>query len=180
MRLLPVLLASALIILPQAASAGWNPAAPRDGCLVGTWKMTAGGAEEWMRRNIHMAHVTHTSATNNFITLKSDGSFATGQVHTRAEIEAGDHGMRGTGTMDSKASGHWSASAGRLTMYPEQMTSHGKVTITGPDGRPITVNTQQVRVDSSVQSYTCARNSFTTTQPMGRGTPMTTTYTKTR
>lgn len=173
-----VLAACAIMAMSGSAQAGWDSHAPRDACLVGTWKMTSGGAEEWMRRNIHKAHVTAMSAQNNTITLKADGTFMTGHATAKANVEANDGTMHGTGTMQGQASGHWSAGRGTLKLFTEAMNAQGKVTITGPDGRPITVNTHPQGPQDSAMTYSCRGAAFTTTQPMPRGTAMTTTYTK--
>ncbi|MBI3677053.1 MAG: hypothetical protein HY243_10630 [Proteobacteria bacterium] len=175
--LIPALLA--ITTFATAAEADCIGVQAVDRCLVGTWKMTGGGPQEWMRQNMKGAPIVQTSASNNTITLSADGTFSTGVVHSSATITAtkGDT-MRGTGNMTIQASGKWSAAAGKFNICPVTMSSSGKVNIEEPNGRTMTMAMPKMPVKNSTMTYTCAGNTMKTVKAMPRGTAMTTIYTK--
>ena len=174
-----LLSSAALLMLTTSAAAGCAATEPHDACLVGTWKMTVNGAEEWMRQNIHQAHVAGAGAVNNTIKLKADGTFVTGASRTNAHMVAEEGHMEAEGQMSAQASGRWSAAGGTLKLCPATTTSNGSVTVHDLSGFHTTVPTHITPRDSAM-SYHCSGNTFTTTQPMPHGTTMTSTYLKIR
>lgn len=90
-----------LLSAAPAAAQDCSAAAAHDRCLIGKWKMTINGAEQWMRQNIHMTHTTSVAATNNTITLKSDGTFSTGASQATAHVVANEGHTDASGTMNA-------------------------------------------------------------------------------
>ncbi len=168
-----VLIAS---FLPQAALADCRGSHAVDHCLIGTWKMTESGAERWMRENIHSAHVQSVQATNNTIAFTADGKFKTGKINVNAQVVGEDRSAAASGHLETQASGTWAAGAGRLDMCPAQMTQSGSVHLQDGEGNAITTPMARIPQQSSEISYTCTGSTFTTTQPMPRGTTATSTY----
>lgn len=149
-----------------------------DRCLVGTWKMTGGGAEEWMRKNLKGVHVASVSAANNNVILKADGTFITGKVTTKATVVSDKDKTTGTGTTAMQASGKWSAASGKLNFCPVTLNSNGNVQMKSASGSTMTMTTPKMQVTNNTVAYTCNGNALTTVRSMPRGTTMTTIYTK--
>ena len=139
-----------------------------DRCLVGTWRMTTNGAEQWMRAHIRNFHVNSVSANNNTITLRADGSFATGESRVRVR-GTGSSGSTGTGTMNAQASGSWSAAGGNFNLCARSSAMAGTATVEGR-GRTATTTLHPTMPAVSTRPYTCAGNSFTVSQPISGDT----------
>ena len=170
------LISIAVIAFASSAFADCPAAAPRDRCLFGTWKMTVNGAEEWMRQNIHSAHVAGVAATNNTITIMPDGTFWTGTSRINAHVAADEGHMEGEGQMNATSRGRWAASGGILKMCPTATTTSGSVTVHDASGFSTTVPMPHIAARDSSLSYHCSGNTFTTTMPMPHATTVTSTY----
>ena len=133
-----------------------------DRCLVGTWKMTANGMERWMREHIHKFHTTTVSQTNNTITLRADGTFATGASDVTVK-GTNDHGVTGTGHMTAQASGQWSAADGKFNLCSATSSMNGTSTVEKDGHAVATVPLHPQVPPVSSTPYTCAGNTFTTT-----------------
>jgi hypothetical protein len=146
-----------------------------DRCLVGTWKMTTNGTEQWMRAHIRNYHVTSIQTTDNTITLKADGTFTTGnsKVTTRG---VSNTGASGTGTMNAQASGVWSAADGKFNICARASTMEGTTTVTG-NGHSTTTAVHPAVPPVATRPYTCSANIFTASQPL-HGDTVVSTYTK--
>lgn len=172
------LFAAAMIAFTGAGTARADDCAGTheiDRCLVGTWKMTTNGMEQWMHTHIRKFSVTSVQTTDNTITLKADGSFATGnaKVTTRG---VGDNGMSGTGTMNGRASGAWSAAAGKFNLCARAGSMNGTATVTGR-GHSTTIPLHPTVPPVSSRTYACASSTFTISQPL-HGDTVVSTYTK--
>jgi hypothetical protein len=175
---LAVAIGSALVL-----AAAWSGAARAecqappaiDNCLVGSWQQTGGGAAEWMRQNLKMAHIS-AAPTNGALTFNGDGTFSTSKVDTNAEVTAKDMPMHATGQMSSQASGKWSAAGGTLTLCMTDVDSKGTIELEGPGGHKMKMAMPQMKPADTSMAYTCAGDTLSTTQPMPKNTTMTTSY----
>lgn len=145
-----------------------------DSCLVGTWQVSGGGISEWMRAQ---GFPGNFSTSNQSITFRRDGSYATSAMQGSFDMSAGD--SRGSGNATAQATGRWSARrGGSLNMCADTQALSGRGTITTPAGsRDITA--RNPGPGDLQMSYTCAGATLSTIQPMPRGAPsMSTTYTR--
>lgn len=145
-----------------------------DACLVGTWELTGGGPEEWMRSQ----GLTMRTGFDGprLITLRANGAFATDAFGVSASDRSGDVQMDGEGRV-AAAAGSWSVYEGRLnTCISTGGGMEGEVTITTPETSG-TMATGAPGGGSMSVGYSCAGGTLTTTLPMGGGFPdMVTTY----
>jgi hypothetical protein len=146
-----------------------------DRCLVGTWKMTTNGTEQWMRAHIPNYHVTRLQTSGNTITLNANGTFATGDSKVTAQGVT-DTGKSATSTMNGQASGVWSAADGKFNLCSRASKMEGTATVTG-DGHSTTTAVHPAVPPVSTRAYTCSGNTFTASQPL-HGDTVTSTYTK--
>ena len=146
-----------------------------DRCLIGTWKMTTNGTEQWMRAHIRNYHVTSVQTTDNTITLKADGTFTTGNSKVVARGVTAS-GASGTGTMNAQASGVWSAADGKFNICARASTMEGTTTVTG-NGHSTTTPVHPHVPPVSTRTYSCSGDTFTVSQPL-HGDTVVSTYTK--
>ena len=147
-----------------------------DACLVGTWELSGGGPEEWMRSQGLTMRTGFDGPRR--ITLRADGVFATDAFGVTASDTSGDVQMEGEGRV-AAAAGSWSVAEGRLnTCISAGGGMAGEVTITTPDTSG-TMATGAPGGGSMSVGYRCGGGELVTTLPMGGGFPdMVTTYRK--
>jgi hypothetical protein len=145
-----------------------------DACLVGTWELSGGGPEEWMRSQGLTMRMDF--AGPRLITLRGDGIFATDAFGVAVSEDSGDVQMTGEGRVTA-AMGSWSVAEGRLnTCIGAGGGMAGEVTITTPDTSG-TMPTGAPGGGSMAVGYSCGDGELVTTLPMGGGLPeMVTTY----
>ncbi|MEB3201085.1 MAG: hypothetical protein VKK62_11240 [Synechococcaceae cyanobacterium] len=177
----------ALVLLLQGPS-GWaqgleGPPEPRaacgerpaiDRCLVGSWRQSSGGPQEWLPRNLPPELFTRIAGSAQEVRYNADGTFQTGMAS--GEIDAARDGVAMQGRGRTAASGRWSASGGRLWSCPDALEVTGRVQITTPDTSGSFATPPVPRRPSQV-IYSCAGNTLRTTMPTSRGS-ITTTYTR--
>lgn len=146
-----------------------------DACMIGTWRMTADGAEQWARENLPNYRSTGISQVGNTLTLNADGTFTTGASSVTARGELGE--SRATGRMSGQASGRWSTSGGQLHQCFDAASAGGSVTVT-TRGQTITTPTTAAIPPVASTAYSCAAGAFTQTIPMGGRGSVTSTYTR--
>ncbi|KTE10756.1 hypothetical protein [Sphingopyxis sp. H115] len=174
-----------------AAAGGCLGAPPViDQCLIGNWRQTGGGPLEWVQRNVQMGKVQMPRAevTPLDLTLKSDGSFQTKNGAMDIKFYRPDDPTttsedpvtaRARGQM-APTTGYWSAKNGEVrACFNSGDRTTGAVTgstpkhsVTTPFGFPGAAGSD------GVVSYTCDGNSFKTSQPMPKGTPMEYSFTR--
>lgn len=147
-----------------------------DRCLVGTWKMTGGGAAAWMGHNIHSAHITAMSANGVTLVVRGDGTFSTGDVDVHTAVAADNGHLTGTGHATGSASGQWSVSGRNLNFCAAGASFHQTVTVV-VNGKPITV-TPNSAPRPTAMAYTCNASTMTTTHVMPHLEPIVTTYSR--
>ena len=173
----PIAVGSALVLAAWSGPAQAECQSPPaiDNCLVGTWKQIGGGAAEWMRQNLKMAH-TSAAATNGTLTFNGDGTFSTSKVDTNAEVSANDLSMHASGQMSAQASGKWSAAGGTLMLCVTAADSKGTIELEGPGGHKMKMAMPQMKPTDTSMAYSCAGDTLSTTQRMPNNTTMTTGY----
>jgi hypothetical protein len=171
------LAALALCLSCQASRSDCLNATAVDNCVVGTWKYASGGPVEWMKQNMKMAQVNMT-ANETSLTFNPDGSFATSQGNSKADVSINGAPMMAMAQMSLQGSGQWSAGDGKINLCIAAVTGGGTVEIKLPNGQTAKMPMPQMQPTNTSISYTCEGDTLTTTQPMPRGTTMTTTYTR--
>lgn len=151
-----------------------------DTCLVGTWKQSGGGAAEWMRQNLKMAQVS-VSASNNMMTLNSDGTFSTAKTESSAHVAAKEGApVQASGHMTAEAKGQWSAGDGKLNLCVTALDSSGSIQMQGKNGMTTNVPMPPMKPSAAAVTYSCDGDTMSTVQPMPSNSTMTTTYTRVR
>lgn len=148
-----------------------------DACLVGTWELTGGGPEEWMRAQGMDINVTYHDPRQ--MILRADGAFSTPAVRYSMTMR----GVRSTGTGDAvgpAAFGTWSVADGRLnTCVGAGGGVEGTVTMTYDSGASGSMETGQPGGGDLSVRYSCSGGEVVTHTPVGSGMPdIVTTYTR--
>jgi hypothetical protein len=139
-----------------------------DACLVGTWEVSGGGPEEWMRAQGIRSSFAFDGPRQ--MTLRRDGLFSTGGFGVTADEAQDGMRMEGEGEV-AAAQGTWSVTEGRLnTCIAAGGGMGGEVTITTPDTSG-TMATGAPPGGSLSVGYSCAGGELVTTLPMGGGLP---------
>ena len=175
LRIWILFIAACFLTAPSMAD-DCAPSAAHDRCLVGNWKMTVNGAEEWMRHNLHMAHAISVQATNNTIAFKPDGTFLTGASHVTTHVASNNGHTEGSGTLSAQASGRWATRDGALYMCTAAVNSSGTVHLQDSSGANTTMAMPHMTAQNSHQAYHCSGDTFTTSTPMPHGSTATSTY----
>lgn len=108
-----------------------------DTCAVGQWRLSAGGAVQWMRENLGpQVRIPVEERAGDVITLTRTGGYYSGEVrqHTVMTMDYADGRTRAVGDTRARGSGRWSAEGGTMTLCPAAERLDGQVTITRPDG----------------------------------------------
>jgi len=135
-----------------------------DQCLVGTWELTSHGAEQWMREHGRPVQLTRVDRANDTMTLRNDGTFATGAASVGAEVRSDD--AHGTGQLAGRASGRWSADSGRFNLCTDASAASGTIAVT-IHGRTTTVPMVAGGPSTMSNAYTCSTSTLRVTMPMG-------------
>lgn len=143
-----------------------------DACLVGAWRLTGGGAAEWMRRQ---GVPGSYSTSGEGITFHSDGTFITGVVTGEMHVEGRD--SRGDGRAAAQAGGRWSTSGGVLNMCADMQAFGGQVTVTSRSGS-VTRPLPGAPPATSSERYTCEGSRLDTERDIPRSPPMPFHYTR--
>lgn len=143
-----------------------------DACLVGAWRLTGGGAAEWMRRQ---GVPGSYSTSGEGITFHSDGTFITGVVAGEMHVEGRD--SRGDGDASAQAGGRWSTSGGVLNMCADMQAFGGQVTVTSRSGS-VTRPLPGAPPATSSERYTCEGSRLDTERDIPRSPPMQFHYTR--
>ncbi|MBL8537110.1 MAG: hypothetical protein JNM59_06870 [Hyphomonadaceae bacterium] len=146
-----------------------------DRCLVGTWRLTAGGPLEWLRRN----GLPISGRDDLVMTMNEDGTFTSRGFNMDHTITMPD--MVGeTRGQTQGTSGRWSAEAGALTAcFDGGGEASGVSTVhttRGSGSAPFSMG--GVGGESGSTRYTCDDTTFFTSAPTPRGGPMTHTFTR--
>lgn len=145
-----------------------------DACVVGSWRMTGGGAAEWMRRQ---GVPGNYSTSNETITFRRDGTFVTGLVGLESHARLRDGG-RADGEGQVQAGGRWSAAEGRLNLCADMQLLQGQTVLTTRDGQRVVIPTPSAPPGNSQMSYTCSQASLRTVIPLPGAPPMPAEYTR--
>jgi hypothetical protein len=145
-----------------------------DICLVGTWKMTGGGPEAWMRANGINIRVTDSGP--RIVTYRDDGIYGTPAFGLNTTMRAEDLVAEGEGFVTS-AAGRWSAKDGMLNVCQDSGMMSGEVEVTMPSGTS-TMPVSQPGAGMITQRYVCSARSLSTTLSFGGMSPMRTEFTK--
>lgn len=108
-----------------------------DSCLAGQWRLTGGGAAQWVRDHLPPGvRMPVSESTGDDITFTATGGYFSGDFRHRSVMTA--EGRRGVTRADghgrARGSGRWSAQRGVLTLCPASERFDGQVTVTRPDG----------------------------------------------
>jgi hypothetical protein len=142
-----------------------------DQCLVGRWRLTGGGPQEWLRNQ--GIPFTRMEVSTFDLTMNEDGTYSTGGFSSAFRAEYPDMAGGAEGTTQA-TSGRWSAEEGQLSGCVDgggessgvaHVESRGGIGFApysrgGPAGA------------SGSTAYTCSDTTFTTEFPMSRGGPM--------
>ena len=147
-----------------------------DSCLVGTWKQTGGGPEEWMREHMKTVQV-HIDTGDVTMTLNEDGTYETSKARSKTEISVEGTPVEATGNMSMQGSGKWSAADDALTFCAMSFEGDGALEVMGPSGREMTMKLPKIAPEDSVVTYTCVGDTLTTVMEM-MDSKMTTIFTR--
>lgn len=114
-----------------------------DPCVAGRWRLTSGGAAEWMRRNLGSGFdVPVSEAWGELITVTRTGGYYAGDVRGHAVMtqQRSDGVTRSVADTRVRGSGRWSAENGTLTLCPAAERLDGQVTVRRPDGSGGTID----------------------------------------
>lgn len=147
-----------------------------DRCLIGTWRLTAGGPMEWLRRN----GLPISGGRDDLeMTMNEDGTFTSRGLSvdhtvTYPDMVGETHG-RTVGTI-----GRWSVEEGALSAcFDGGGEASGVTTLRTPEGSiEMPLSTGSLGGEAGSTSYTCNDTTFFTSAPMPRGEPMTHTFTR--
>jgi hypothetical protein len=142
-----------------------------DQCLVGRWRLTGGGPQEWLRNQ--GIPFTRMEVSTFDLTMNEDGTYSTGGFSSAFRAEYPDMAGGAEGRTQA-TSGRWSAEDGQLSGCVDgggessgvaHVESRGGIGFApynrgGPAG------------ESGSTAYTCSDTNFTTEFPMSRGGPM--------
>ena len=141
-----------------------------DACLVGVWQMTGGGPIEWMRAQ--GVPIIHADPGTRIVRFGDDGIYFTQAFPVQLTMQMDDKIAEGVGAA-LPAAGRWSITEGRLAVCQDMGGMSGTVTMDG-----ITLPVAVAGGGTMVGGYSCSRTTLQTTNDIGHGSPMTTTYSK--
>lgn len=147
-----------------------------DKCMVGRWKLTAGGPMEWLKAQ-GMPAVTRDNMGSFVITINDDGTFRSDGFEMDYQLQfRGSDGVRQADTLGGVkgTSGQWSAKNGRLhACFAQGGEATGTTVVStskGPFSAPFALG--GVGGQDGSASYSCSTTTLTTTSPMPRGGDM--------
>lgn len=145
-----------------------------DACVVGVWRLTGGGAVEWMRRQ---GVPGDYSTANEIVTFRPDGAYVTEIVRGESHFDTG-RGARGDGEIQVQAGGRWSAAGGALNLCADMQTIAGRTIIITRDGQRAVIPVAPAPPADTQSRYACAGATLTTEIPIPGAAPMSSTYTR--
>lgn len=148
-----------------------------DRCVVGRWRLTAGGPGEWLQRQ--GVPFTRMNISDFTLIMNEDGTFSTGGFTSDFRAEYGD--MAGEGqAATAPTNGRWGAQGGRLYGCTDAGgQSSGTVSVESSGGRgSAPYSSPSMFGTNGSTTYTCDDTTFFTQQPMERGGPMTFTFSR--
>lgn len=152
-----------------------------DSCLVGTWRQTAGGPEEWLRTQLPPGVPTPTVAVRNqVVSLRGDGTFVSAPVSVQSSMSLDEGRAQGDSAMQVQASGRWSVAGGVLNFCPDVQNMNGQTRVTQADGSSYNQSLGPAAPLQNIsQRYRCAADRLETEMSFpGNPQPMTTTYSR--
>ncbi len=127
-----------------------------DACLAGQWRLTSGGAVQWMRENLGPdVRVTVTEQIGDVVTFTRTGGYFSQDLRQRSDmsITRSDGVTRARGDVRVRGSGRWSAEGGTLTLCPAAERLEGQVAVTRPDGSGGTMDLSPEGLARSAAAY---------------------------
>ncbi|MGQ0531100.1 MAG: hypothetical protein ACT4OF_00225 [Caulobacteraceae bacterium] len=146
-----------------------------DACVIGSWRLTSGGAAEWMRA---MGAPANISTANETITFRADGTYVTGvfQGEMEGPTPSGGHV---DGNVQAQAGGRWSTSGGVLNLCADMQALGGNARVTTRRGRTGNIPVAPAPPINSSERYSCADASLNTERDIPGAPPMPSQYTRT-
>lgn len=142
-----------------------------DQCLVGVWRQTGGGPQEWMNRMLDIKTDIEVSAEVSSVSvLDEDGRYVTVPYKYFVDvIVPRRRGVRADGDGTASASGRWSVRDGQLAFCPSSEHVTGTVTVATPDvpARDFTFDLPGAGMPAFVD-YSCSETQMKTSMPMMR------------
>ena len=151
-----------------------------DACVVGAWRMTGGGAVEWMRQFMppNVSLPVHERSDSAMV-LRDDGTYWTQPLTQRLVIIARepDGINKADGTAVAQGAGRWSIQGGELQICQESGGLNGNAQLSGPS---FSGNLPLEMPGAGVISmtYSCSETTLQTNMDMPQGGPMRTTYSR--
>lgn len=127
-----------------------------DSCLAGDWRLTGGGAVEWMRSVAGPeVRIPVAESTGDNVTFTRTGGYTSGDFSQRSvmTVREPDGLTRADGRMNVRAGGRWSADAGTLTLCPAHEAIDGQVVVTRADGSGGTMDLSREGLTRSAAAY---------------------------
>lgn len=146
-----------------------------DACVVGTWQLTSGGPEDWMRSQ--GLPFNAAVAGPRIVTYRSDGAYGTEPFGMT--VTANNDGVlfEGEGHV-TYGFGRWTAEDGKLAICQDAGGMSGTVTVTTSDGQTTRAVVRAGEGDLAM-GYSCSDGQMTTIMEFPRGLPdMVTVYSK--
>jgi hypothetical protein len=148
-----------------------------DRCVVGQWRLTAGGPQEWLRRQ--GIPFTRLNVSEFTIAMNEDGTFSTSAFNSDFRVEYPDMAGSGAGRTNA-TTGRWAAEEGRLYGCTDSGgESSGTATVESSRGSgSAPYERGGLFGTEGSTTYSCNATTFYTEQPTPRGGPMTHTFTR--
>lgn len=144
-----------------------------DRCLIGTWRLTAGGPMEWMRSiGIPMTRANMSEMT---ITLNEDGTMTGSGFQFDFMVTYPQDTGGGSGET-APTTGRWAAEGGRVYGCFDSGGEGAGVGWTDSGSAPQVFG--GVAGEEGSSTYSCNDTTLETSAPMPRGGPMTHTFTR--
>jgi hypothetical protein len=133
-----------------------------DRCLIGTWEMTSGGPEDWLRAQ--GLPVRTEMLGPRLMTLRDDGLYGTEPFGITAEYRDEDVVFSADGRV-TVAFGSWSATDGQVNFCQETGGLSGEMTVTTSESSSTTPVAQRGSGTISM-TYACSPEGLSTTLAM--------------
>lgn len=143
-----------------------------DICLVGEWEMTGGGPIEWMRAQ--GIPITRANPGQRTVRFDERGVYYAKAFSTDMTIDLEDEQAEASGA-SMPAVGRWSVSVPEKKLTICQDAGGMSGTVTTPRA---TMPVAQAGGGQITMDYACSRTTLNTSQDLGSGPPMDTTYTR--
>jgi hypothetical protein len=151
-----------------------------DACVVGTWRETSGGADEWMREHLSRGLRVEAEIVRQQMTFDAQGNFSTEPTGGTFSLDDGENRADGTVT-NVQSSGRWSSSEGVLQLCPTTQTYDARARMTTASGGQLPIPVPPASVPASrAMAYRCVGDTLETEIPVPGMAPIRTTFGRSR